>query len=350
MARLRGRAGQPAAPRSACCPGTLETANAALASLNAAFPPTRAFAREILPGVHETPATIDASFPWVAQTRKLLSQAELRGLAEDLAPTTRRPRAARPTRRSKLLPEINDTARCARDVVLPTGDIVVQDAFATGEPNYKEFWQALVGLAGEGQNFDGNGIYVRFQTGGGTNTVALGSAGSATGKLVGDGVRSPCSACGRSTRASARRTTRACPVTRARSRTSTGRRAPAGRARGRREDRDPQALLDFVAIIGLIVIAGAVAVVHPRQPAAHAARLGAARRQGLLRAQGRARRPPRRSRRARARRSTSPASRSARSRASSSRTARPSSTMKIAAEVQPRLPRRDRCCCGPRPA
>ena len=32
-------------------PGTLESANGALASLNAAFPPTRAFAREILPGV-----------------------------------------------------------------------------------------------------------------------------------------------------------------------------------------------------------------------------------------------------------------------------------------------------------
>ena len=48
---------------------TLETANAALASLNAAFPPTRAFAREILPGVRETPATIDAAFPWIEQAR-----------------------------------------------------------------------------------------------------------------------------------------------------------------------------------------------------------------------------------------------------------------------------------------
>ena len=165
-------------------PGTLEIANATLASLNRAFPPTRAFAREILPGVNESAATIDASFPWVRETRKLLSQAELRGLAEDLAPTTKS--LAQLTDASlKLLPEINDTARCARDVVLPTGDIVVQDSFANGEPNYKEFWQAMVGLAGESQNFDGNGSYVRFQVGGGTNTVALGSTGSTTGKLVG---------------------------------------------------------------------------------------------------------------------------------------------------------------------
>ena len=32
----------------------------------------------------------------------------------------------------------------------------------------------MVGLAGEGQNFDGNGMYVRFQPGGGDQLVALG--------------------------------------------------------------------------------------------------------------------------------------------------------------------------------
>jgi hypothetical protein len=32
----------------------------------------------------------------------------------------------------------------------------------------------MAGLAGEGQNFDGNGGYVRFQTGGGSQQVSLG--------------------------------------------------------------------------------------------------------------------------------------------------------------------------------
>ena len=32
----------------------------------------------------------------------------------------------------------------------------------------------MVGLAGEGQNFDGNGMYVRFQPGGGDQTVSHG--------------------------------------------------------------------------------------------------------------------------------------------------------------------------------
>ena len=163
---------------------TLRNANAALASLNRAFPPTRAFAREILPGVRETPATITASLPWVRETRKLLSQSELRGLAQDLAPTTKS--LARVTDASlKLLPEVNDTSRCARDVVLPTGDVVIRDEFTTGAPNYKEFWWTMVGLSGESQNFDGNGSYVRFQPGGGADTVALGNPNTPPGKLIG---------------------------------------------------------------------------------------------------------------------------------------------------------------------
>jgi phospholipid/cholesterol/gamma-HCH transport system substrate-binding protein len=158
---------------------TLENANAALASLNDAFPPTRAFAREILPGVRETATTIDASFPWIEQARGLMRQSELRGLAQDLSPATRD--LARLTDSSiELLPETDLASKCAARVILPTGDVVIRDEFTTGRENYKDFFYAMVGLAGEGQNFDGNGIYVRFQTGGGAQQVSLGegSAGS----------------------------------------------------------------------------------------------------------------------------------------------------------------------------
>jgi len=163
---------------------TLENANAAFTSLNRAFPPTRAFAREILPGVRETAATINASFPWVAQAQRLFSQPELRGLAQDLAPTTAD--LARLTNESlTLLPKIDRTSLCARDVILPTGNIVIHDPFDTGTENYKEFWWTMVGLSGESQNFDGNGSYVRFQPGGGSQAVALGNANSPTGQLIG---------------------------------------------------------------------------------------------------------------------------------------------------------------------
>ena len=159
---------------------TLETANTALGSLNAALPAVRGFARDILPGVRETPATIDASFPWIAQTRRLLARTELQGLVDELSPATAS--LARLTaRQRKLLPRVDLAARCARDVLLPTGDVVVQDEFPTGVENYKEFLYSLVGLSGEGQNFDGNGIYVRLQTGGGQYTTGSGPANGVAG-------------------------------------------------------------------------------------------------------------------------------------------------------------------------
>jgi phospholipid/cholesterol/gamma-HCH transport system substrate-binding protein len=158
---------------------TLENANGALASLNEAFPPTRAFAREILPGVRETPATIAASFPWVDHPRARMSRPELQGLARDLSPATRD--LARLTDQAiALLPQTDLASKCATRVVLPTGNVVIHDEFETGRENYKDFFYAMVGLAGEGENFDGNGSYVRFQTGGGSQQVSLGqsSAGS----------------------------------------------------------------------------------------------------------------------------------------------------------------------------
>jgi phospholipid/cholesterol/gamma-HCH transport system substrate-binding protein len=171
-------------------PATLTAANRALSSLNDAFPPTRAFAREILPGVRETPATIDAAFPWIAQARPLMGPKELGGLAAQLAPASED--LAKVTDQAiQLLPQTNLASRCANQVLLPTGDKVIQDEFTTGVENYKEFFYTLVGLSGEGQNFDGNGMYVRFQTGGGSQTVSLGSQGSSTGQLFGNNVAVP---------------------------------------------------------------------------------------------------------------------------------------------------------------
>ena len=97
---------------------TLRNANEAFASLNAAFPPTRAFATEIRPGVRETPATIDAAFPWIEQTRALVGKDELGGLAEELSPATA-DLARLIDRATELLPQTDLASKCLRDVVLP---------------------------------------------------------------------------------------------------------------------------------------------------------------------------------------------------------------------------------------
>jgi phospholipid/cholesterol/gamma-HCH transport system substrate-binding protein len=170
---------------------TLASANRALGSLNASFPPTRAFAREILPGVKATPSTINAAFPWIAQTRKLLGKDELRGLASELSRSS--PSLAKLTDTTlQLLPQLDLVDKCLTNVILPAGDAKLQDGvLTTGEENYKEFWQSMVGLASEGQNFDGNGMYVRFQPGGGSQTVSLGPASFSGDTLFGNAPTKP---------------------------------------------------------------------------------------------------------------------------------------------------------------
>ena len=102
-------------------PRTLEAGNRAFASLNSAFPPTRAFAREILPGVRTAPATLDAATPLLAQLRGLAQPAELRGLVSDLRPTV--PDLARLT--TNTIPFMEQTralSSCFNHTILPWAD------------------------------------------------------------------------------------------------------------------------------------------------------------------------------------------------------------------------------------
>ncbi len=172
-------------------PPTLQAANTAFDALNRAFPPTRAFALELIPGVEQTPATIDAAYPWIAQVQKLVSPSELGGLVNALRPTTADlANVANAT--LQLLPKVDLVDRCVTDVVLPTGDVKIADGpFTTGLENYKQFWESLVGLAGEGQNFDGNGQYVRFQAGGGATTISTGNSTLTGDPLFGNALAVP---------------------------------------------------------------------------------------------------------------------------------------------------------------
>ena len=170
-------------------PRVLEAADPALDRLNDAFPSTRAFAREILPGVRETPATIDAAFPWIDQTRRLVSAPELQGLVADLRPAVDR-LAAVTDDSLRLLPQLDLISRCALDVLLPTGDVKIDEGrLSTGIENYKEFFQTLVALSGESQNFDGNGQYTRLQPSGGEHLVRTGEL--IGGAMLGNAPRPP---------------------------------------------------------------------------------------------------------------------------------------------------------------
>jgi ABC-type transporter Mla subunit MlaD len=157
-------------------PRTLEAGDRAFASLNAAFPPTRAFAREILPGVRTAPATLDAATPLLAQLRGLAQPAELRGLVADLRPTV--PDLARLT--TNTIPVMEQTralSSCFNHTILPWADDEVSGGpvyDAKHGPNgsvFEETAYGLAGINGESRSGDANGQYIRVIGGGGTNTV-----------------------------------------------------------------------------------------------------------------------------------------------------------------------------------
>jgi virulence factor Mce-like protein len=176
---------------------TLRTARRSLINTNAALPPLRAFAIALEPGVEELPATIEAGRPWIDQARPLLSRRELGGLASLLASST--PGLAEATRDTlRLLPELTLFSRCVDENLMPAGDVVLEDSFgsadfSSGQPNSREFFYAATGVVGESANFDGNGIYVRFQPGGGPVDVEVNNppGGFEAEKFYGNSVAEP---------------------------------------------------------------------------------------------------------------------------------------------------------------
>jgi phospholipid/cholesterol/gamma-HCH transport system substrate-binding protein len=150
---------------------TLEVAEPSLRRLSESLPPLRSFARALEPSIRELPGTIDASGPWLRQTGKLLRKRELGGLAKILRQA--QPSLASATNTSiGVLRQNGLVALCGSDVLVPTGNTVIDDAggaypFSTGQRNYREVVYPAVQQAGAGGDFDGNGSYVRVQPGGG---------------------------------------------------------------------------------------------------------------------------------------------------------------------------------------
>lgn len=159
---------------------TVEQAQTQLVDINESFPPLRAFARELTPAVEELPATIRAGNPWLIQARLLLRPGELGGIARDL-------RIAQPYlsrgvfNLESALSELRPFGRCVSEVLAPTGELEITDQFATGFSNWEEFLFGLPSLAGAGNNFDGNGPFLRIQPAGGPVPVTTPIPGGAPG-------------------------------------------------------------------------------------------------------------------------------------------------------------------------
>ena len=180
-------------------PKTLGAAIPAFNALNAAFPPLRAFARALVPGVKSTGPMVDASLPFVTQLNDLVQPAELRGLTADLRPTV--PALAKLTEDTIPLmkDEVRPAASCVANVIYPWSQLTVPDSnfnASNGFPPRKVYVEAvdyLPGLAGESRDFDANGPYVRILGTGGTLTYSLqpGLLGQSLSPLQGEQPQPP---------------------------------------------------------------------------------------------------------------------------------------------------------------
>ena len=152
-------------------PRTLRAAQPALGELNEAFPPLRALAAELRPGVRSSSPALDAAIPFVRELRGLVSQAELRGLSADLRPTV--PALAALVERSMPLHrEVRRAASCQNRVILPwLGDTVSDEHFPAEGKVFEELPKPLPGLAGESRSGDANGQWFRVLAAGGKNLV-----------------------------------------------------------------------------------------------------------------------------------------------------------------------------------
>jgi hypothetical protein len=138
-----------------------------MVSLNRSLPPLRTYAIELRPAVAQIPGLVAASKPWLAQAGPLLSGKEAGGVAKLLAKSSKGLAEAAFAGKAVTLPQLNRLGLCTTRVMVPTGNQVINDRFSTGGPNYREFLYTLSNLAGQSQNFDGNGPFFRLQAGGG---------------------------------------------------------------------------------------------------------------------------------------------------------------------------------------
>ncbi len=166
-------------------PGALRNADRAFVALDASFPPTRAFAEAILPGVQQQVPTINAALPWIEQVQASLAPTELGGVARGLneaAPTL----AKLIGEQVPFFKQTDEFSQCLSKLFFPGANIKLQDGSSTaGVEVYKEFWSSLTGLAGFGQSFSGNGSMAHALIGNSGQVVRSGHTSILGTKLQG---------------------------------------------------------------------------------------------------------------------------------------------------------------------
>jgi virulence factor Mce-like protein len=140
--------------------GLLVRGQPALASLNDALPPLRAFARDALPGVVSSNPTLRASVPFITQLRRLVSEPELQRAARVLRQYM--PDLVGLNRTSvPLFEQGRALSACTTKVLVPFANTDFPDPDFPGNSGTvnQKIQHQFVGLAGESRQADANQSY-----------------------------------------------------------------------------------------------------------------------------------------------------------------------------------------------
>lgn len=152
-------------------PPTLRVAEETLPQIRASLGPITAVAENVTAGLDRVPGLVDASGPFLTQSKALLSDEEAGALVDDLEPITEGLAKSAPYLES-ILDNLDNLSVCATDVLVPTANQRIQDGkYTTGLTSWDETLRGFVGLAGSSQSYDANGLFARAASSAGYNFV-----------------------------------------------------------------------------------------------------------------------------------------------------------------------------------
>jgi hypothetical protein len=155
-------------------PAALSSTRRALVALRTTLPPALAVVRATDAALPALPAALRTGTPWLDQAAALLGPDELGGGLKEFVPVTRNLAAAQEST-TGLFRQLDLLSRCSTRVLTPTANAKIEDGPRTsGTSTFSEFLSGLVGANGAAQNFDGNGVLLRANLGGGPNPFTTG--------------------------------------------------------------------------------------------------------------------------------------------------------------------------------
>ena len=172
-------------------PHTLRAARPALARLDQALPSLRRLTADLEPGIRASGPALRVGMPFVRESRRLASRAELGGLVPELERVV--PSLTRLSHRTvPLYEQVRLASSCENEVVLPwASDRLVDPNFPATGPVSEEAVKSLPGLAGESRTADANGQYFRVLASAGDHTLSMGDGRFAQAYLPLQGTNPP---------------------------------------------------------------------------------------------------------------------------------------------------------------